>query len=92
MEAFEHWNRINEKAAEVNAELEKREQLTLSPAKMFPQVWDHLSGMGLGILTDTERETGYGDPDLQDQLMQSLKEWDKESKQAAKEKKAANQK
>ncbi len=91
-EAFEQWNKVNEKAAEVNAELVKRGQPTLPPTKMFPQVYDHLSTMGLGILTDTERETGYGDPDLKDRLMQCLKEWDRESRQVARDKKAANAK
>ncbi len=45
--------------------------------------------MGLAILMDTVIDTGYADADLKTRLMQSIKEWDKESKQAAKEKKAA---
>ncbi len=91
-EAFEQWNKINEKAAEVNAELVKRGQLALPPAKMFTQVYHHLSTMGLGILMDTEYETGYGDHDLKDRLMQSLKECDRESRKIARDQKAANNK
>ncbi len=91
-EAFEQWNKINEKAAEVNAELEKRGQLPLLPAKMFLQVYSHLASMGLGILTMEEYETGYGDSNLKEQLNRSIAEYDKESREVAREKQAANKK
>ncbi len=56
---------------------------------MFPQVWDHLVGMGLGILMETELDTGYANDDLKTHMNQAIRDWDKELKQAAKEKKAA---
>ncbi len=89
-EAFEQWNKLNKKAVEINAELAKRGQPPLPPAKMFLQVYEHLSSMGLGILSDREHETGCANPDLLDQLMQSLKDHDRESKRVANEKKVAN--
>ncbi len=55
---------------------------------MFPQVYEHLSTMGMNILTDHERETGYADSDLDDRMKQSLVDYDRESRRDAQKKRA----
>ncbi len=79
-EAFEQWHKLNDKATEINAELATRGQQPLPPAKMFPQVYEHLSTMGMNVLTDWERETGYADADLDDRAKQSFVDHEKESR------------
>ncbi len=76
------------KATEVNAELARRNLPPLPPAKMFPKLYDYLSAMGMNILTDRERETGYTDDDLEDRRRQSVREHEAESRRDAQEKKA----
>ncbi len=71
MDVLGYWTKVNDKAKEVNAELEKRGKQTLLPAKMFLHVWEHLNGMGMGVLTETELDTGYADDDLKTRLNQS---------------------
>ncbi len=70
---------MNVKAAEVNAELARGNQQPLPPAKMFPQMYEHLSSMGMNVLTDRERETGYANDDLEDRAMQSFCDFEAES-------------
>ncbi len=89
MEGLEHWVRMNDKAQAVNEDLQSRGKKTLPPSLMFPNLFEHLKLMGMNVLTQNELDTGCGDPDIKDHLTLCIKEWDIESKKAAKEKKAA---
>ncbi len=92
MEGLEYWTKASNKAQAVDEELLKRGKQTLLPAKMFPRVFQHLAGMGMEVLMQMELDTGYADDDLAARLNQSIRDWDKESKQAAKEKRIATEK
>ncbi len=70
----------------------KRGKQTLPPSEMFPKVFQHLSLMGMELLMQTELDTGYADDDLADRLNKSIRDWDMESKQMAKEKRIAAEK
>ncbi len=83
---------MNNKAQTVNEELVKRGKKPLLPSQMFPMVFQHLKLMGMNVLTQTELDTSYGDPDLRDRLNSCIKDWDMESRQVAKERKAAAEK
>ncbi len=86
-EAFEQWHKVNDKAVEINAELAARNLPPLLPTRMFPQVYAHLSNIGMNMLTDREHETGHADDDLEDRVRQSAQDHEAELRRDAQERK-----
>ncbi len=86
MEGLGYWDKVNNKAQTINEDLQARGKKTMPPSWMFPKLFEHLKLMGMNVLTKTELNSGYGDPDLNDRLASCIKDWDVESKQAAREK------
>ncbi len=74
MDGFEYWNKMNNKAQAVNEELQARGKKPLLPSKMFPRLFEHLKLMGVNVLTQTELDSSYGDPDLKDRLASCIRD------------------